>query len=139
MTDQHPPPSHFARQAVKDLVEDLLEPDPEARLGCRTSAFEEFQNHGFFSDFNFVALEDGSLTSPFNDRCQTEVTHFYKTTLSKLSFDAPPYVGDNRWCDDWDYTCTVGATVESSSAGDTQAVTQRRKSQAPPMPTQPTA
>ena len=100
-------------------MEDLLEPDPEARLGCRTSAFEEFQNHGFFSDFNFVALEerlliscrtseiynffieelacsrniivcqDGSLTSPFNDRCQTEVTHFYKTTLSKLSFDAP--------------------------------------------------
>ena len=26
-----------------------------------------------------------------------------------------PYVGDNRWCDDWDYTCTVGATVETST------------------------
>lgn len=34
------------------------------------------------------------------------------TGKGKDSFDAPPYVGDNRWCDDWDYTCTVGATVE---------------------------
>ena len=38
------------------------------------------------------------------------------------------YVGDNRWCDDWDYTCTVGATQENATEAQSGPPMNRRTS-----------
>ena len=38
-------------------------------------------------------------------------------------FEAPTYMADNRWCDDWDYTCTVGYTVEDTQSAAKEAAT----------------
>ena len=113
----YPKTSTAISKQAKDFIEDLLDPDPIQRLGCRGGGFEEIEVHAWFDGFNFVSLEDGSSDAPFQQHCQEEATKFFKDgpSGSKQTFEAPPYVGDNRWCDDWDYTCTIGATVESST------------------------
>ena len=52
---------------------------------------------------------DTSVMSPSKE-CNTIVKE--TTALcGKLGFDAPSYVSENRWCEDWDFTCTVGVTA----------------------------
>lgn len=52
----------------------------------------------------------------------------------KLEFDTLTYAGDNRWCDDWDYTCTVGVQVEETQepAHHRNSVMKRRSSTTKP-------
>ena len=69
----------------------------------------------FFAGLNWVALEDGSLQAPYYSVCDKEAKAILQEQPIKAGFDAPPYVGDSRWCDDWEYTCTVGASVETST------------------------
>lgn len=45
---------------LKELIDDLLDPKTEERLGCRGSgatAVQDFYEHGWFKDFNFIAVE----------------------------------------------------------------------------------
>jgi len=108
---------------VKELLEDLLDPNPDERLGCRSNVggnvTEDIESHAFYEGLNFVALGDCSLEAPYRKECEALAATFLKHAATKTAFDTPPYVGDNRWCDDWDYTCTVGATVETAQQGDT--------------------
>ena len=47
---------------------------------------------------------------------------------NEVSFEAPQYHGDNRWCDDWDFLCTVGYTVEDARQKDKDSKGSRKKS-----------
>ena len=47
------------------------------------------------------------------------------TLRTQVTFEAPDYLGDNRWCDDWDVMCTVGYTVEGTKGKDKD---ERKKS-----------
>ena len=117
-------------QAVKELLEDLLDPNPDERLGCRSKVgahvTEDIEHHSFYKGFNFIALGDCAVEAPYYTDCHGLATAFFtKQAASRGTFDAPPYVGDNRWCDDWDYTCTIGATVEAAQVDDTSVLALR--------------
>jgi len=117
---EYPQGDKAPSKKVKELIEDLLDPKPDVRLGCRSNeSFDDFQVHEFFEGFNFVSLEDGSLPAPWKADCEAKCSEMMKSTGTgpngkKLEFETSTYVGDNRWCDDWDFTCTVGSTVEES-------------------------
>jgi hypothetical protein len=125
-------------KAACELLEDLLDANPTNRLGCRGGGLEEIAVHSFFDDFSWQGLEDTTMVSPFRDECHKTSSEFFADALKKTTFEAPPYVGDNRWCDDWDYTCTVGASVESGTDASKAAMpslsAQRRMSNAPKLP-----
>lgn len=79
------------------------------------------------------------MSSPYLGECTAASAELYKLAKDEkaaVEISVTPYVGDNRWCDDWDYTCTMGASVEATTdAPSTQPLSQRRKSQsAPSMP-----
>ena len=124
---------------IRHVLEDLLEVKVEARLGCRSEitgvgVMDELQNEDFFKGFSFNKVRDESFPAPYATQCKEELDGYFKAAKEKTTvekFDAPAYVGDNRWCDDWDYTCTVGAVVESGKQENAGPVMNgRRKSQA---------
>jgi hypothetical protein len=183
---------------ARDWIEDLLDPDPETRLGSpsRNRLVSE-EGHEFIEGINLAALEDGSLKSPCYDACVKESNSFFTEPSTSVAFEAecvphrcvaaaaplrccrrtaallppphgccrhtvallpppharlcalsrchgvvyaaltvtdPPrlvrrrhYVGDSRWCDDWDYTCTVGSQVENTEIGTGPGLASQRR------------
>ena len=109
----HESSKELSREA-KEFIEDLLEPDPAQRLCCRGGSFEEVEVHAWFDGFKFDAFKDGSVDAPFQSMCSAELPKLLETNGEK-TFEAPPYVSDSRWCDDWDETCTIG--VEQITTG----------------------
>jgi len=95
-----------------DVMDDLIDPAIDTRLGCRGSLDEniaEIESHQFFDDFNWSQLEDGGTPSPFNNEKEKGHKAF---ASAAIKFDTvPEYKGDNKWCDDWDFTGTVGYQV----------------------------
>jgi len=113
---------------ARDWIEDLLDPDPETRLGSpsRNRLVSE-EGHEFIEGINLAALEDGSLKSPCYDACVKESNSFFTEPSTSVAFEAEHYVGDSRWCDDWDYTCTVGSQVENTEIGTGPGLASQRR------------
>lgn len=124
---------------ARDFIEDLLDPDPKQRLGCRGGGFDDIECHAWFDDFTWQNLEDATLEAPFSRMCHDTAREFFNAPAmassdKKLEFDTLTYAGDNRWCDDWDYTCTVGVQVEETQepAHHRNSVMKRRSSTTKP-------
>ena len=61
---------------AKEFIEDLLDPDPEQRLGCRGGGFEEIEVHAWLDGFKFEGLADGSLDAPFQNTCTSQAAAY---------------------------------------------------------------
>ena len=126
---EYPKTAKDLSENAKSFIEDLLEPNPKQRLGCRGGGFEQFEVHKWLHGLDFTSLEDGSLESPFQKVCQDEAIKLFKqSTATPVGFEAPSYVGDGKWCDDWDDTCTMGATVGTSFTEKPKTFAGRRES-----------
>ena len=99
---------------AKEFIEDLLEPDPGQRLCCRGGGIEEVEVYAWFDGFKFDAFKDGAIDAPFQSMCGEELPKLFDRD-GVSTFEAPPYVGDSLWCEDWDETCTIG--VEQGTTG----------------------
>ena len=63
------------------------------------------------------------MPAPLAAGCAQTVEDSFTGPSLAAGFDAPTYMADNRWCDDWDYTCTVGYTVEDTQSAAKEAAT----------------
>lgn len=42
---------------ARDFIEDLLDPDPKQRLGCRGGGFDDIECHAWFDDFTWQVCD----------------------------------------------------------------------------------
>ena len=111
-----PYPTHVSKEA-RSIIEDFMCPDPAARLGCRGAGQEDIQLDPWLSSVTWDTLETSD--PPHKPECAELVTKYYATPDGERpSFEAPNYHGSNQWCDDWDFTCTVGYTVANARGED---------------------
>ena len=114
---------------ARTMIEELMEPDVSSRLGCMGAGADDIVDRTpWFETFPWAALEqrlepdEGAAAKKktwnlFREACE-KLSHAAYTpdgsSTEEVAFDAPDYHGDNRWCEDWDFTCTAGSTVEDS-------------------------
>jgi len=119
-------PQSLSKELI-DLMDDLIDPDKKSRLGVRNGGIgagdkgdnmdiDDIESHGFFEEFDWSALEDQSASSPFKKECKDCAANAYSGQPCEWE-SAADYKGDNKWCDEWDFTCTVGYQVEDSRGG----------------------
>ena len=101
-----------ARPSV--LAHPLTRRAPAATAGCTIGGMDDVVEHDWFEDFEWGKLEDGSMVAPHAPHSAKETERFFGPGGKAVDFDLPKYVGSQRWCDDWDYTCTVGTEVQDS-------------------------
>jgi serine/threonine protein kinase len=53
-----------ASRHTKELVEQLLNPDPSKRLGMGPEGADEIRNHSYFSKFDWAALRSKTMSVP---------------------------------------------------------------------------
>ena len=99
-------------------MDNLIDPDTSTRLGCRgdeATNIADIEGEAWLDGFNWSALEDGSMPSPFATACKDHAAKSFTGPPSKFE-PVPEFKGDNKWCLDWDFTCTIGYDVEDSKA-----------------------
>ena len=111
---------------AKTMIEELMEPDISGRLGCLGAGADDIVDRTpWFENFPWTALEqklepEGAAKKKWNifrEQCEKLSHDAYSpdgSSSEEVVFDAPAYHGENRWCEDWDFMCTVGYTVEDS-------------------------
>jgi len=57
-------PSTFDK-ATKDIISNLLELDPEKRLGCGVDGIKKLKSHSWFKEINWDELSREEMTPPF--------------------------------------------------------------------------
>lgn len=68
---------------LQDLLNELMEPDPEKRLGMRKDGIKEIRQHAFFSDMLWGELAKGSHPSPHKSLCEKFINKIVKDAASK--------------------------------------------------------
>lgn len=59
----------------------LLNKNPNQRLGCQSSAWKEVKLHPFFKEINFRMLEAGLVEPPFKPDVSTRVIYTTSKTI----------------------------------------------------------
>ena len=54
---------------AQDLINDLLNPNPQERLGSHNGRLPELQAHAFFGDLDWQSLSEAKLPSPLAPIC----------------------------------------------------------------------
>jgi len=129
------PPLPFPPEVTNEarsMIDELMQPQLDERLGCRGAGADDITDcTEWFVGFPWSALdqklEPDKKAEPkwncFRPNCEALATGLYKPEVGveEIQFEAPAYHGENRWCADWDFLCTVGYTVIDARKGDTDA------------------
>jgi len=110
---------------ARSFICELLEPKEDERLGCSpANGVEDIENHPWFDGYDFDGLLSGSILSPHAKACQAWLD---EEVTPPADFEAPAYHGGNKWCEDWDYLCSVGSTVEDTKGVNTSSASVLRR------------
>jgi len=93
-------PQEFSSD-LKDLLNDLLDPTPDSRIGCRGAGFEELRLHQWFVGIDMKTMLTADHSVPYHAAsfAKKRGEEIRKTGPGSL-FNEPPYEGD-AWFADW--------------------------------------
>jgi CRP-like cAMP-binding protein/serine/threonine protein phosphatase PrpC len=80
-----------------ELLNDLMHPSAERRLGARGTGPKEVRLAKWFSDFNWDKLEGGKLDAPHTEQCGKALSDATKGGSSKSSLLPDQYKGETEW------------------------------------------
>ena len=87
--------------AVQNLIQGMLHPKPQHRLGNTEGGIEELKNHAWFEPLDWVKLLAKKLTAPFipTVKDSTDLTYFHPEDGHHITDkeEGDEYVGDGSW------------------------------------------
>lgn len=86
---------------VKELLDELLDPKPEMRIGCRGGGSEELREHAWFTKFEWTEMEQGTAKAPAEGTCMEAMRVAMKEGGDSALKDKP-YTGDTTWFNDFE-------------------------------------
>ena len=133
------PPLRFPAEltdGARGMISELMEPDLGERLGCRGAGPDDLTDcTEWYVGFPWSALDQklqpDAKAEPkwcvFRPKCEALARGFFSPDggAEEVEFEAPAYYGENRWCVDWDFMCTVGYTVADARENDKHSLTRK--------------
>ena len=96
--------------ALSSLLDEMIVPDPDARLGAGKGGFERLREHAYFQDAQWTMLAEGAMESPL---CKAAAMHMRSQLGSRSKKDpgndtalqelvgTTEYAGDTSWFKDY--------------------------------------
>ena len=80
-----------------ELLNDLMQPNAQRRLGARGTGPKEVRLAKWFEDFAWDKLESGKLDAPHKEKAADSIAKVLKSGQSKSSLLPDKYSGDTGW------------------------------------------